>query len=71
MIVVATAEETGTMGAVTEMMGEHFEEEGQERLREITTVLEPAMIVGMGFIVGLMVVAIMLPMFDMATVANS
>ena len=50
---------------------EFFEEEGQERLRDLTTILEPAIIVGMGLIVGLLVIAIMMPMFDMATLSNS
>jgi type II secretory pathway component PulF len=68
---VITAEKTGTMGVVTQLMGEHFEEEGQERLRELTTILEPAIIVGMGLVVGLLVIAIMMPMFDMATLSNS
>lgn len=68
---IITAETTGTMGAVTQMMGEHFEEEGQERLRELTAILEPAIIIAMGVIVGTLVIAIMLPMFDMATLSNA
>ena len=68
---VITAERTGTMGVVMQMVGEHYEEEGQERLRELATILEPSIIVGMGVVVGVLVVAVMLPMFDMATLANA
>ena len=45
---VLTAERTGTLGMVTELMGEHYEEEGESKLREMATILEPLIIVGDG-----------------------
>jgi len=67
---VLTAERTGTLGMVTELMGEHYEEEGESRLRELATMLEPLIIVVMGVIVATIVMAVMLPMFDIATMAK-
>jgi type II secretory pathway component PulF len=67
---VLTAERTGTLGMVTELMGEHYEEEGESRLRELATILEPLIIVAMGVIVAAIVMAVMLPMFDIATMAR-
>ncbi len=67
---VLTAERTGTLGLVTELMGEHYEEEGESRLRELATILEPLIIVAMGVIVATIVMAVMLPMFDIATMAK-
>jgi type II secretory pathway component PulF len=67
---VLTAERTGTLGMVTELMGEHYEEEGETKLRELATILEPLIIVAMGVIVATIVMAVMLPMFDIATVAR-
>jgi type II secretory pathway component PulF len=67
---VLTAERTGTLGMVTELMGEHYEEEGESKLRELATVLEPLIIVAMGVIVATIVMAVMLPMFDIATMAK-
>jgi type II secretory pathway component PulF len=67
---VLTAERTGTLGMVTELMGEHYEEEGESRLREMATILEPLIIVAMGVIVATIVMAVMLPMFDIATMAR-
>jgi type II secretory pathway component PulF len=67
---VLTAERTGTLGMVTELMGEHYEEEGEARLRELATILEPLIIVVMGVIVATIVMAVMLPMFDIATMAK-
>jgi type II secretory pathway component PulF len=67
---VLTAERTGTLGMVTELMGEHYEEEGESKLRELATMLEPLIIVAMGVIVATIVMAVMLPMFDIATMAK-
>jgi type II secretory pathway component PulF len=67
---VLTAEKTGTLGMVTELMGAHYEEEGESRLREFATILEPLIIVTMGVVVATIVVSVMLPMFDIATLAK-
>jgi type IV pilus assembly protein PilC len=67
---VATAERTGTIGMVTEMIGQHYEEEGEAKLRELVTIMEPMIIVGMGIIVAIVVLSVMLPMFDLATLAQ-
>lgn len=67
---VLTAERTGTLAMVTQLMGEHYEEEGEAKLRELATILEPIIIVVMGVIVATIVMAVMLPMFDIATLAK-
>jgi type II secretory pathway component PulF len=67
---VMTAERTGTLGMVTELMGAHYEEEGESKLRELATMLEPMIIVVMGVIVATIVIAVMLPMFDIANLAK-
>jgi type II secretory pathway component PulF len=67
---VLTAERTGTLGMVTQLMGEHYEEEGESKLRELATLLEPLIIVVMGVVVATIVMSVMLPMFDIATLAR-
>ena len=52
---------------VTQTMGEFYEEEGETRMRELATVLEPLIIIAMGVFVAVVVLAVMLPMFDFAT----
>lgn len=65
-----TAEQTGELGNVTQMIGEHFEEEGQVKLRDLVAFVEPVITIGMGVVVAIVVLAVMLPMFDMATFAQ-
>jgi type II secretory pathway component PulF len=65
-----TAEQSGNLGSVSQMIGEHYEEEGEGKLKELVTVLEPAITVGMGVVVAVVVLAVMLPMFDLTTFAQ-
>lgn len=67
---VLTAEKTGTLGMVAQLMGEHYEEEGEARLREMATILEPLIILVMGAVVAAVVTSVMLPMFEIATLAR-
>ncbi len=67
---IMTAEKTGTLGTVTSTIGEFYEEEGENRLRDVATILEPAIIIVMGVIVAFVVLSVMLPMFDIATFAQ-
>lgn len=64
---IATAEQTGTLATVTQLMGEFYEEEGETRLRELATILEPVIIIVMGVVVAVVVMSVMLPIFDFAT----
>ncbi len=67
---LVTAEQAGNLAGVTHMIGEYFEEEGQIKLRDIVTFVEPVITIGMGVVVAIVVLAVMLPMFDMATFAQ-
>lgn len=67
---IATAEQTGTLAPVTEAVGEYYEEEGETRLRELSTILEPLIIIVMGVVVAIVVMSVMLPIFDFATAAK-
>ncbi len=67
---VATAERTGTLGMVTQALGEYYEEEGETRLRELATLVEPVIVVVMGAVVACVVLAVMMPMFEFATLAQ-
>ena len=68
---LATAERSGNLGDITRLVGEHYEEEGEAKMRQVVTVLEPLITVGMGVVVAIVVLAVMLPMFDLATFAQN
>lgn len=68
---VQTAERTGRLGSVLELVGEFYETEGERRLREVAKLLEPAIIVILGVVVAGVVLAVMLPIFDFSSAAHA
>lgn len=67
---VQTAERTGRLGSVLELVGEFYETEGERRLREVAKLIEPAIIVILGVVVAGVVLAVMLPIFDFSSAAH-
>ena len=67
---ITTAENTGTLGPVAQMVGAHFEEEGETRLREVVAIAEPLLTVLLGFGVAVIVLSVMLPLFDLSSVVK-
>lgn len=67
---LATAEATGNVAEVSKLLGEYYEEEAEARLRQLIGLIEPALTVGMGVIVAIVVLAVMLPVFDLSNVAS-
>lgn len=67
---VATAERTGRLGNVLQLIGSHYEEEGEQLIKSAMKVVEPAVIVVMGVVVGGVVMSVMLPLLDVTTGAH-
>ena len=67
---IVTAETTGKMGEVTQFIGVYYEEESEAGMRQLVGLLEPMIIVGMGILVAGVVLAVMLPVFDLSTLAK-
>lgn len=67
---VGTAEQSGKLGVVMQLVGEYYESEGQRRIQELAKLLEPLIIIVMGVVVAFVVASIMLPMLDISTMAG-
>ncbi len=62
-----------TTGALSEMLGdvaEYFEGEVEHRLERLTTLIEPLMMLTMGLLIGGIVVAMYIPIFQLAGTVN-
>jgi type IV pilus assembly protein PilC len=66
---VNVGEETGTIGTSVHKVGQNYQKELRRFIANIMTALEPLIIVFIGFIVGIIVLAIMLPFFELGKVA--
>lgn len=65
-----TAENTGNLGEVTYLLGAYYEEDTEARMRQVVGLLEPLITIGMGLLVAVVVLAVMLPVFDLSTLAS-
>ena len=67
---IAVGEESGRLGESMEFVGSWTEEENDSRIAALTRVLEPAILIFMGLVVGTVCVAMFLPLFEIATAAG-
>ncbi|MFN0195854.1 MAG: type II secretion system F family protein [Planctomycetaceae bacterium] len=64
---VLTAERTGKLGDVMTTIGGFYEEEGEQRIRQLAKILEPVIILVMGIVVAVVMLSIMVPLLDVST----
>jgi type II secretory pathway component PulF len=64
---VQTAERNGQLGSVLQLIGQYYEEEGEQYIKSAMKIVEPAVIVLMGVVVGGVVMSVMLPLLDVTS----
>lgn len=64
---VGTGEESGSLDEMLNNVGEYFRKESEKKINTLTTLFEPVMIIVMGGIVGFIISAILLPIFNVST----
>ena len=62
---ITLGEESGQMGPMLIKVAEVYERQTDELVKALTSILEPVMILFMGGIVGMVVVAMLMPIFSM------
>jgi type II secretory pathway component PulF len=67
---ISTGERTGKLPYVLQSVGEYYENDGERRLRTLVKMLEPAIIIGLGGVVGVVVMSIILPLLDVTTASS-
>lgn len=68
---VKIGEESGSLETMLHKTSDYYEEELEAAIKQLLSLMEPAMIIIMGIIVGGIVASIMLPMFGLATAIES
>jgi general secretion pathway protein F len=66
---IAVGEQSGNLEEMLELIAEHYEEEVDASTQRLTSLLEPALIVGMAVVVGFIVLAVALPILEMTNIA--
>ena len=62
---IAVGEQSGNMEAMLFRIADAYEKEVEANILLVTSLLEPAMILVMGAVVGFIVISILLPIFEM------
>lgn len=64
---IGTAERTGNLCEVTQLLGAYYEEEAENKMKQVVRLLEPLITVVMGAVVAFVVLSVMLPIFDLSS----
>ena len=62
---IEVGEESGSLDEILEKTAAFYDEELEAAMQKLTTMIEPLMIVVMAVMIGFIVIAMILPMFDM------
>lgn len=62
---IVVGEESGKIDEALSEVASFYERSTDEALRALTSLLEPVMILVMGLVVGFIVIAMLLPMFEL------
>jgi type IV pilus assembly protein PilC len=68
---IAVGEQTGALDEMLAKIADFYDDEVDAAVEQLTSVIEPAMIVIMGVVVGGMLVAMYLPMFKLVQVISA
>ena len=63
---IKIGEESGSLDDILDKTANFYDEELETSLKKMTTMIEPLMIIVMGAVIGFIVIAMMMPIFDMS-----
>ena len=67
---IAIGEETGALDTMLHKIADFYEDEVDAAVKQLTSILEPVMMIFVGGLVGLIVISMYLPMFNMFNLIN-
>ena len=67
---IAVGEETGSLDSMLQKVADFYEDEVNAAVKSLTSILEPIMMLGVGAIVGVVVISMYLPIFNMMNIVK-
>ncbi|MHB0914459.1 MAG: type II secretion system F family protein [Thermoleophilia bacterium] len=68
---IAVGEETGAVDVMLTKIADFYEDEVNAAVKSLTSILEPIMMIGVGGLVGVIVISLYLPIFNLMSVVNN
>jgi type IV pilus assembly protein PilC len=62
---VRIGEETGELEQMLSKIADFYEDEVDSAIASLTSIIEPLMMIGIGFMVGIIIISMYLPMFKL------
>jgi type IV pilus assembly protein PilC len=62
---IGVGEATGALDMMLAKIADFYEDEVDSTIQSLTSIIEPLMMIGVGFMVGIIIIAMYLPMFKM------
>ena len=67
---IHTAEDNGQVGKVICMLADHLDDDNDTKIQALTSIMEPAILVFMGLLIGTVAISLVLPMFDLSRISR-
>jgi type IV pilus assembly protein PilC len=67
---IAVGEETGSLDAMLGKIADFYEDEVNASIKSLTSIIEPILMLGVGIIVGIVVISMYLPIFNMMNIVK-
>ncbi len=67
---ISVGEETGSLDAMLNKIADFYEDEVNAAVKSLTSILEPILMLGVGAVVGLVVISMYLPIFNMMNIVK-
>ena len=67
---ISVGEETGSLDSMLQKVADFYEDEVSAAVKSLTSIIEPVMMLGVGAIVGVVVISMYLPIFDMMNIVK-
>ena len=67
---ISVGEETGSLDSMLQKVADFYEDEVSAAVKSLTSIIEPIMMLGVGALVGVIVISMYLPIFDMMNIVK-
>jgi len=66
---IHTGEKNGQIGKVLAMLADYYDDRNETKIGTLTSIMEPVILIVMGFVIGSVAISLVLPLFDLSRIS--
>jgi type IV pilus assembly protein PilC len=66
---IHTGEKNGQIGKVLAMLADYYDDRNETKISTLTSIMEPVILIVMGFVIGSVAISLVLPLFDLSRIS--